>query len=126
MAREDKLTLIMQELVRRSNEESRRLRSLEQRVFALETRLQSMETTDSLRIKKASDKITEFEVATKMQNEILMKLKNNLEKLTKQTEKYARKSEVKEIEKMFDLLSPASQQFVTKKDLEDFRRRIKA
>lgn len=124
MAREDKITLIMQELVRRSNEESRRLRSLEQRLLALETRTQALETSGSLHVKRVNEKISDFEAAIKLQNDVVMKLKSNFDKLAKQSEKYARKSDIKEIERMFDLLSPITQQFVTKKELEDLKKRI--
>ena len=124
MAREDKFTLIIQELVRRSNEESRRLRSLEQRLLALETRTNALESSGALRVKRVNDKIAEFDAAIKVQDDIVMKLKSSFDKLSKQTDKYARKSEIKEIERMFDLLSPISQQFVTKKEFEELKRRI--
>jgi CII-binding regulator of phage lambda lysogenization HflD len=124
MARDDKVTLIVQELVRRTNEESRRLRNLEQKIMALEMRMQSLENTSSMRMRRVEEKTIEFEAAIKLQNDIVMKLKNNFDKLAKQTEKYARKSDIKELEKMFDLLSPISQQFVTKKEFEDFKRKV--
>ncbi|MBI5061260.1 MAG: hypothetical protein HZB67_03020 [Candidatus Aenigmarchaeota archaeon] len=124
MAHEDKVSLILQELVRRSNEESRRLRSVEQRLFAMESRLQSVETSVAAYTRKTNEKLATFEASIKMQDEIAAKIKTAMEKLSKQTDKYARKSEIKEIEKMFDLVSPAVQQFATRKELEELKRRI--
>ncbi len=124
MAREEKISLILQELVRRSNEESRRLRSLEQRLFSIDSRIKSLESSTTLYSRKTSEKLTSFEASIKLQEEISMKLRATIDKLSKQADKYARKSDIKEMEKMFDLLSPVAQQFATRKDLDELRRRM--
>ena len=124
MARDEgKLTLIIQELVRRSNEETRRLRDLEQRLLALETRYRNLETSTMLKTKKLSDRMIEIDAAMKMQNELITKLKVSIEKFSKQIDKFATKTDLKEVERMVELFNPVNQQFVTRKELEEFKRR---
>lgn len=125
MPREDKMSLIMQELVRRSNEESRRLRVLEQRLQTLEQRSVTGEESSSAKLKKINDKLIELETAMKMQSDETLKIKTNLDRIIKQSDNFARKSDVKEIEKMFELLNPVTHEFVTRKELENMVKRVR-
>ena len=52
-------------------------------------------------------------------NDEIFRMRNNLEKINRQVNKFARKRDIKEIEKMFELLSPLKQEFVTKGELEE-------
>ncbi|MBS3056899.1 MAG: hypothetical protein J4473_05710 [Candidatus Aenigmarchaeota archaeon] len=113
-----KLQLILQELIRRANNESRRLRTLEQQLNAIETRLDSLEEVSVRRYKKSDLKFVETDGYIRNTNEVLLKLKNDVDKLNKQVVKFANKRDIKELEKMFDLLNPISQEFVTKESLD--------
>lgn len=119
MADPTNYSVIMQELVRRSNEDSRRLRALEQRLDAMENRLNTTENTSIERVKKMNGKFTELDVTVRSLTDELTKLNGNLEKLNKQAIKFARKQDLKEIERMLDLISPIKQEFVTKEQLEE-------
>lgn len=119
MPQHESYQMIIQELVRRSNEEARRLRSLEQRMDALEARTASLEENVIEKMKKASSKFTDFDVALKSLTDELAMLKNSLERVNKQINKFARKRDIKEIEKMFELLSPIRQEFVTQQQMEE-------
>lgn len=110
---------IIQELVRRSNEEARRLRSLEQRLDALESRTVRTEEGVIEKMKKANSKFMDFDVSLKNISDELVALKNSFERINKQINKFARKRDIKEIERMFDLLSPIRQEFVTRDDLKE-------
>ncbi|MBI4895921.1 MAG: hypothetical protein HY832_00010 [Candidatus Aenigmarchaeota archaeon] len=110
---------IVQELVRRSSEEIRRLRDVEQRLDGLENRLATIEDTALERTKKANAKFSDIETLMKDVNESLLNLKNNVEKINRQINKCARKRDIKEIERMFDLLNPIREEFLTKDELED-------
>jgi uncharacterized protein YpuA (DUF1002 family) len=116
---ENRYQIIVQELIRRSNEDTRRLRSLEQRIDSLENRLGTVEETNLDRTKKANEKFAEFDVKIRDINNELIKIKNTLEKIMRQMGKFAQKSDIKEIERMFELLSPIKQEFVTKDELEE-------
>ena len=113
------VNVIMQELVRRSNEDSRRLRGLEQRLDAIENRINNFENSSLERNKKANSKFAEIDLSIKTLTDELMKFSNSLDKINKQVNKFARKQDLKEIERMLDLISPLKQEFVTKDQLEE-------
>ena len=123
----DNLSVIVQELVRRSNEDARRLRALEQRLDAMESRINSFENNNIDRVKKNNSKFAELDVSVRSINDELMKMANNLDKINRQIVKFARKQDLKEIERMLDLISPIKQEFVTKEGLkEEIEDEIKA
>ncbi len=103
---EEKINIIIQELVRRANEEGRRLRSLEQRMEVVESRTNTLETTALLRQRKINDKLNELELQIKNISDDVIRVRNIIEKISRQSGKFAKKSDVQEIERMFDLLSP--------------------
>ena len=111
--------LIMQELVRRSNEDSRRLRTIEQRVDSMEARLVALEDTLLDRTKKMNSKFAELDTTIKIASDELLMVKTTLERISRQMSSFARKQDLKEIEHMFDLLSPIRQEFVTKEQLDE-------
>ncbi|MFH0949321.1 MAG: hypothetical protein V1802_02430 [Candidatus Aenigmatarchaeota archaeon] len=118
-AQDEKFQIILQELVRRTNDGVRRLRGIEQRVQAVESRLNSLEESGLARIKKINEKFTESDIQTRNINDEMMKIKNSLEKITRQLSTVAYKKDIKEIENMFDLLSPVKQEFVTRDELKE-------
>lgn len=111
--------VVMQELVRRSNEDARRLRALEQRLDSLETRVSAAENAAFEKTKKLNQKFAEFEVAIKSVSDELAKITGNMEKVNKQMLKFARKQDLREIEHMLDLISPLRQEFVTRESLKE-------
>jgi len=122
MAREDdsaKVYAVLQEMLRRSNAEMTRLRDLEQRLDSLENRLASLEEVSLERMEKSTDKFIDVNATLRNVNDEIFRMRNNLEKINRQINKFARKRDIKEIEKMFELLSPLKQEFVTKGELEE-------
>ena len=110
MPREDtRMNAIVQELVRRTNDESRRLRSIEQRLEAAENKINTFEENSILRVKKISEKFAELEMAINAVNDDMIKFKNSLDKINKQMDKFALRREIKEIEKAFELLVPGEE-----------------
>ncbi len=122
MAREDdsvKVYAVLQEMLRRSNAEMTRLRDLEQRLDSLENRLGSLEEVSLERMEKSTDKFIDVNATLRNVNDEIFRMRNNLEKINRQINKFARKRDIREIEKMFELLSPLKQEFVTKSGLEE-------
>jgi len=111
--------VIMQELVRRSNEDTRRLRALEQRLDAIENRINTFESTTLEKNKKANTKFAELDLSLKGLGDEIAKLTGSIDKINKQINKFARKQDLKEIERMLDLISPIRQEYVTKDQLEE-------
>jgi predicted transcriptional regulator len=111
--------VIINELVKRVNEDSRRLRSLEERSRALETKFSSI-SKDIIEIKEFLK--TGFEDQKQFKKDLnitIMKLENEITKIKKILEKTVRRSELDEIENFIDLISPLNSQFVTRKELQD-------
>ncbi|MBI5347495.1 MAG: hypothetical protein HZB66_02705 [Candidatus Aenigmarchaeota archaeon] len=112
-----KLQAVLQELVRRVNNDSRRMRGIEQQLQALETKADALEETILRRSKNYDKKIVEFEAGLRLLNENMIRMNNDLEKVNRQIGKFALKRDIKEMEKMFDLLSPISRDIVTRDQL---------
>src|SRR3989338_7024840 len=94
------VNVIMQELVRRSNEDSRRLRGLEQRLDAIENRINNFENSSLDRNKKFNSKFAELDLSIKTLTEEILKVNSGLEKINRQVNKFARKQDLKEIEQI--------------------------
>ncbi len=112
MVKETNYQVIISELVRRSNEDTRRLRVLEQKMDALETRMSSLEDSSLDKAKKTHLHFTELDESVKRLNEEMITLKNTLDKINKQINNFARKRDIKEIERMLDLLSPQTEDVI--------------
>ncbi len=115
---QSKMQMILQELVRRTNNELMRLRNVEDRVAGLEERVASLEDTSLQRARKANEKFAELDVTIRSIADETARIKNIVEKISKQFGNVALKRDVKELERMFDLLSPIRQEYVTKEELE--------
>ncbi len=118
--------VILQELVRRSNEDARRLRAMEQRLDAVESKMNTFENTNIERVKKNNTRFVDNESSIKALNETMIKMSNNLDKINRQITKFARKQDLKEIERMLDLISPIKQEFVTKGELDELEEELRA
>ncbi len=99
---------VIQELVRRSGEFSNRLRTVEQRLEGIEARLASVESTNLERVKKYNSKFVEIDVTLRNLNDEILRIKNSIEKINRQTGKFAIKRDVQEVEKMIELLAPVN------------------
>src|SRR3989338_9641122 len=95
------------------------LRSLEQRLDAIENRINTFESTTLEKNKKANTKFAELDLSLKGLGDEIAKLIGSIDKINKQVNKFARKQDLKEIERMLDLISPIRQEYVTKDQLEE-------
>ena len=115
------MQMILQELVRRTNDHARRLRSVEDKVQTIEDRLNSTEENIIDKTKKMNERFADIEATLKNISDELTKLKNSSEKINKQAADFARKRDIKELERMFELLNPIRQEFITRDELEKIR-----
>jgi len=123
MIESKRLELILQELIRRANRSDRRLRIIEQRTQALESRTGSIEDINFKQSKDIKKRIIDMEFTIKSFCDRIIKIENDINRISEQLKGFAKKNEVKEIESMFDLLNPIKQDFVTKKELEEILKR---
>jgi chromosome segregation ATPase len=110
--KEQNYQVIISELVRRSNEDTRRLRVLEQRMDALDTRMASVEDTVLDKAKKNHLHFTELDQSLRRLGEEMITIKNTLDKINKQIASFARKRDIKEIERMLDLMAPQTEDVI--------------
>ncbi len=127
---ERKVELILQELIRRANRSDRRLRILEQRVQALDTRLSGLEDSSFKQTKELRKRLVELEAAIHNLAERIVTLESEMDKLASLVKQAAKQSDLKELESMLSLFSPIQSQFVTKQELkralEELRSKLSA
>ncbi len=111
-------TGVMNELMKRVNEDRRRIRLMEQNIKRVESALSSLE--ESAILKMGDIKVSLETISSKMNlaNERLSVLENSVAKMGKSMEKTATKIELKQLEGFIDLVNPITSKFVTKDELE--------
>lgn len=110
--------IITSELMRRINEDSRRIRLLEQRMDRIDDSFSSLEDRalnqlDDLKlgIERLSDKILKL-------TDKLNGIENEIAKVNKELSKTASKAELKQLETFVNIVNPITSKFVTKDELE--------
>jgi hypothetical protein len=110
--------LVTSEMLRRVNEDGRRIRLLEQRmervdssVGGLEEHVLSQLEELKLSAERLGDKILKI-------GERLNSIDNEIEKLTRELGKTATKAEMKQIETFMNIVNPITSKFVTRDEVE--------
>lgn len=114
----EELKDVINELVKRMNEDRRRIRLIEQSIDRLENSMSSIEETA---LSQMGDlKLSLDRINTKLAplTERLNIIENDIIKLNKQMSKGATKIELKQIESFIDLVNPVTSKFVTKDELD--------
>ena len=116
---------ILNELVRRANESSRRLRALEERDSLIETRVSTIQDEILKMIEdkrlineKINEKLTEIETN-------ILRIDNELIRMNKVIDKMAKRTELKELENMIAIFNPMKTNFVTKEDVKRIIREMR-
>ncbi len=104
---QQRTNFVIQELTRRSEDVTKRLRDIEQRLDTLEERFSVIEELDIEKNKKNEKRFEDVLGNIKSINDELVKLKLLTEKLNKQSDKYARKTELTEIETALGIIKPS-------------------
>jgi hypothetical protein len=106
------------EVVRRINDDTRRIRVLEQRLDIIDSKIKGIEerAIDEMNIlKKGFDLLcTDVKEISKE----LKELRGEFLKINQNLEKTAKKHEVKELENLLDLYNPIKSGFITRNELE--------
>jgi predicted nucleic acid-binding Zn-ribbon protein len=106
------------ELVKRLNEDTRRIRIIEQRVDRLENSLDTMQENTltqlndlKLDLEKINNKIVSV-------SEKLLSIEGEILRLSKELTRTATKRELKQMETFIDLINPITAKFATKDEVE--------
>ena len=113
------MNVMLNSLVNRVNDNSKRIRELEESIRNLKEQLNSLQS-ESLKQKKT---IIENETSTKNSTkQILDRLANlevDIDKVNREIKDLITRREFKEIENYLELINPITSKFVTKKEVEE-------
>lgn len=112
------MTALSSELVRRMNEDARRIKMMEQKVERLENTLNTLEETILMQMNELKISIENIGTKIKSVADRLGTIENDILRINKELGKTATKAEVKQIETFVDLVNPIKAKFVTKDELE--------
>ena len=112
------IRVLASELVKRMNEDSRRIRVMEQRADRIEMSLSSLEDNVSDQMGEIKSNIDKLSVDIKTISDKLIVLESEISKIVKDLGKKATRSDVKELESYISLMNPITSTFVTKEEME--------
>jgi len=115
-------TLILQELVRRANLHTQRLRNIDEQIRSINSKIENIEQQKIKENKVINEKFSKVMGEIEVINKSISDLKNEILKIQEKNKIFAKRSEVEELSKFVDLLSPMKHEFVTWKE---FNREIK-
>ena len=116
---------VTQEIIKRVNQNTRRIRSIEEVNRLLENKNDSMEERILGNQEEMRKKFEHLEETLKDLNMRLMKIENESQKMRKSLEKVVTKPELEELKNFIDLISPVKMGFVTKEEVEKMIRESK-
>ena len=122
MAENTQDALVLQELVRRANSHTQRLRNIDEQIRVYNSKF---ETVDQQKIKTdtlISERFAKIEKTLEMIDQAISELKNEISKIHDKEKIFAKKTEVEELSELVNLLSPIKHEFVT---WNEFNREIK-
>ncbi len=112
------LKIVASELVKRVNEDSRRIRLLEQRIDRVDNAASGLEDNTLSELGNLKILIEKLSGEIMRMGEKLTIIENDISKLRRDLDKTATKAEIKKLEIFIDLLNPITSKFVTKDEME--------
>ncbi len=112
------IRVLATELVKRVNDETRRIRLVEQSVDRFGADIDNLESTISAQNVEFKTQIDSLAKQIKSLSDRLLVLENTAARIEKELAKRATKSELKQIESYINLVSPITAKFVTKEEME--------
>ena len=118
MAEVKDVQAILNEIIRRENEDSRRLRALEERDSLIENRIDTVEST-ILKFTEERKGINEkSEIKWDEVEKNQLRIDNEILRINKILEKVAKRAELKEIENLISIYNPIKSNFITREEAE--------
>lgn len=112
------IRVLASELVKRMNEDTRRIRVVEQREDRIEMNLSSLEEAMDERVTEIKSNLDKLSSEIKTISDRLIILESEISKIVKDLSKKATRSDVKELESYISLMNPISSTFVAKGETE--------
>jgi chromosome segregation ATPase len=117
-AKESSFDVLANEMVRRLNEYSNRMKNVELRLERLEGRVTSIEETVLGQLNNLKVGLERLGQKISLVSERLESMENEILRINKELGKTALKSDIKKIETFIDIVNPVTSKFVTKEELE--------
>jgi hypothetical protein len=112
------MRVLATELVKRVNDETRRIRLAEQRLDRFEADMSNLEGTIAAHAAEMKAQMDLLTKSLKGLSDRMMVMENAMERVEKELAKRATKAEFKQIESYMNLMSPITSKFVTKEEME--------
>lgn len=112
------LRVVINELVDRANDNTRRLRILEQRAEILDARDSSTEQTMLQQYKELQARISSLEAMLKERGDLVGLLESRLNETVKQVKRSATTTEVQGLKESVELYNPIKSKFITRAEVE--------
>ena len=121
---------IIGELIRRFNDNSKRLRLVEQKITSLESTLSNIDQNVVEQLKQAKLSTDKLNAKIDELSNRISKIEDDTRKLAKQMERAATKTELREIQGFIDLINPIKSEFITisevRKMFEEYKKQAAA
>lgn len=112
------IEVLTSELVRRMNEDTRRIRLLEQRMDRIDNTVSGLEDNVLAQLDNLKFSIEKLNSEILRIGERMTGMENETNRLKKDLDKTATKTEMKQIETFIDVVNPITSKFVTKDEME--------
>lgn len=112
------IEVLTSELVRRMNEDTRRIRLLEQRMDRVDNTVSGLGDNVLAQLDNLKFSIEKLNSEALRIGERISGMENEINKLKKDLDKTATKIEMKQIETFIDVVNPITSKFVTKDEME--------
>jgi len=112
------MRVLATELVKRVNDETRRIRLAEQRLDRFEADVGTLEGTISSQTGEFKSQLESISKGIKTLSDRMTLLENAVGRIEKELAKRATKAEMKQIESYMSLMSPITSRFVTKEEMQ--------
>lgn len=112
------IRVLATELVKRINDETRRIRLLEQSIDRFEADLENLEAAVSAQTADSRSEGDSVAKQIKSLSDRILILENAISRMEKEMAKRATKAELKQIDSYISLMSPMTTRFVTREEME--------
>lgn len=112
------IRVLTSELVKRMNQDTRRIRNVEQRMDRIEMGISALEETVQTQMQDLKNNLGKIVSDIKNVSEKLITIEAEISKMNKELERKVGKTELKQLEAYINLISPMTTKFVTKEELE--------
>ncbi len=125
MAESKQNEAILQELVRRANQHTQRLRKVDEQIRHINSKTENMEEQKLKDQKAYNEKIEKIMNNIDELNKSIDELKGEIMKINEKNKNFAKKRDVEELSELLDMLSPIKHEFVTWTEFNRELRKLK-